>query len=64
MTDRRLKYTRKGWFVHWFTMLTGTKDFRSGRVFPDAYGCLSREIWVGPFSSAAALRDIAPQEKG
>jgi hypothetical protein len=51
---KRLKFNRRGWFAHAFTMATGKRDFYTGAIMPDRYGCFWQEIWIGPYRSARA----------
>lgn len=47
----RIRYTRRGWFgVLWFR--TGTRDIRTGKIYPDQYGCFERKLLAGPYTDA------------
>ncbi len=46
-----LRLSPNGWFFKW-SVMTGTKDARTGIVIPDQFGCLRHDYYVGPFPSA------------
>jgi hypothetical protein len=56
----KLLFNKRGWFfvIEW---LSGTKDYRTGVVYPDRYGCFKQRIIVGPYENAeSAMRGTAP----